>query len=137
MRKVWKLDVGWDSQLPKEICDEMKSLIRDLEIFSELSFPRQALNEQNSCGLHIFYVSSVESYGFVAYALDQDNKGSILFSKSKLAPLNKRNKHSVPTLELTLLRRTHISQIVSHVPKPSAERRPSVKKDFSQKSQLV
>ena len=28
MRKVWKLDVGWDSQLPKEICNEMKSLSR-------------------------------------------------------------------------------------------------------------
>ena len=36
MRKVWKLDVGWDSQLPKEICNEMKSLSRDLEMLSEL-----------------------------------------------------------------------------------------------------
>ena len=78
----------------------MKSLIRDLEMLSELSFPRQALNEQNSYGLHIFCDSSIESYGFVAYALDQDDKGSILFAKSKLAPLSKRNEHSVPTLEL-------------------------------------
>ena len=43
MRKVWKLCVDWDSQLPKEICDKMKHLSRDLEMLSELSFPRQAL----------------------------------------------------------------------------------------------
>ena len=100
MRKIWKLDVSWDTKLPKEICNEMKSLSRDLEMLSELSFPRQALNEQNSYGLHIFCDSSVESYGFVAYAFDQNNKGSFLFSKSKLSPLNRQNEHSVPTLEL-------------------------------------
>ena len=32
--------------------------------------------------------------------MDQDDKGSILFAKFKLAPLSKRNEHSVPTLEL-------------------------------------
>ena len=53
----------------------MKSLSRDLEMLSELSFPRQALNEENSYGLHIFCDSSIESYGFVAYALDQGDKG--------------------------------------------------------------
>ena len=42
----------------------------------------------------------MEIYGFVAYATGQDNKSSLLFSKSKLAPLNKRTEHSVPTLEL-------------------------------------
>ena len=32
--------------------------------------------------------------------MDQDDKGSILFAKSKLAPLSKINEHSFPTLEL-------------------------------------
>ena len=99
MRKIWKLDVGWDDKLPKDICVEMKGISRDFEMLSELAFPRQALNELNNYGLHIFCDSSTESYGFVAYARDQD-KSSFLFSKSKLAPLNKRNEHSVPTLEL-------------------------------------
>ena len=100
MRKLWKLSVGWDDPLPSEMCSEMKNLSRDLEMLSELSFPRQALNEQNAYGIHVFCDSSVESYGFVAYVVDQNNKGSFLFAKSKLAPLSKRNEHSIPTLEL-------------------------------------
>ena len=100
IRKIWKLDVDWDDELPKEICNEMKLISRDFEMLSELKFPRQALNEKNSYGLHIFCDSSVEAYGFTAYALDQNNKSSFLFAKSKLAPLSKKKEHSVPTLEL-------------------------------------
>ena len=100
MRKIWKLEVGWDDQLPKEICDEMKRLSKDLEMLSELSFPRQAINESHSYGLHIFCDSSAESYGFVAYAVDSQNQSTFLYAKSKLAPLNKRKEHSIPTLEL-------------------------------------
>ena len=100
MRKIWKLDVGWDDELPLEITKEMKSLSKDLEMLSQIEFPRFALNENETYGLHIFCDSSVEAYGFVAYAVNENNLSSYIFSKSKLAPLNKRNEHSVPTLEL-------------------------------------
>ena len=100
MRKLWKLEVGWDDQLPKEMCDEMKRLSKDLEMLSQLSFPRQAINEERSYGLHIFCDSSAEAYGFVAYAVDSNNQSTFLYAKSKLAPLSKRNEHSIPTLEL-------------------------------------
>ena len=100
MRKIWNLNVTWDEALPNEICTEMRSLSRDFEMLSELHFDRQTINEKNSYGLHIFCDSSTEAYGFVAYAVDQNNKSSFLFAKSKLAPLNKNNEHSVPTLEL-------------------------------------
>ena len=100
MRKIWKLNVGWDDPLPADICSEMKNLSRDLEMLSEIKFPRQALNENNSYGLHIFCDSSIEAYGFVAYAVDEEGNSTYLYSKSKLAPLNKRNEHSIPTLEL-------------------------------------
>ena len=100
MRKIWKLEVGWDEQLPKEICDEMKRLSKDLEMLSELSFPRQTINENNSYGLHIFCDSSADSYGFVAYAVDTNNKSNFVYAKSKLAPLRKQREHSIPTLEL-------------------------------------
>ena len=100
MRKIWKLDVGWDDKLPKEICNEMKGLSRDLEMLSQLEFPRQALNVSTSYGLHVFCDSSAEAYGFVAYAVDKVNDSSFLFAKSKLAPLNRRKEHSIPTLEL-------------------------------------
>ena len=100
MPKIWKLGVGWDEFLPREVCNEMKGLSRDFEMLSELSFPRQVLNEKDTYGIHIFCDSSLEAYGFVAYATGQDNKSLFIFSKSKLAPLNKRNEHSVPTLEL-------------------------------------
>ena len=51
--------------------------------------------------------------------------------------VNDRENTEKWTSLLTLLRQTPISQIVSRVPKPSAERRPSVKKDFPKKSQLA
>ena len=96
MRKVWKLKVDWDQQVPKEI----KTISKDFEKLSELSFVRKGVSEQESYGLHIFCDSSTEAYGFVVYAFSQDNKNSFLFAKSKLAPLRKGNEHSIPTLEL-------------------------------------
>ena len=87
MRKVWKLEVEWDQKVPKEITNEMKSISKDFEMLSELCFPRQALNEQKSYGLHVFCDSSTEAYGFVMYACSDDNQSSLLFAKSKLAPL--------------------------------------------------
>ncbi len=100
MRKIWKLEAGWDEVLPQGICDEMRKISKDLEKVSEVSFPRQALNANKSYGLHIFCDSSTEAYGFVAYAVDNDNEKTFLYAKSKLAPLNRRNEHSIPTLEL-------------------------------------
>lgn len=45
MGRIWKLNGSQDEQLPKEISDEMKSLGWDLDMLSELSFPRQALDK--------------------------------------------------------------------------------------------
>ena len=100
MRKIWKLGLGWDDKVPLEINNEMKNLGRDLEMLSVLEFPRQAVNEQNEYGLHIFCDSSTEAYGFVAYACSEENEKTFLFAKSKLAPMNKGKELSVPTLEL-------------------------------------
>ena len=100
MRKIWKLEVGWDDPLPDEICSEMKKLSRDLEMLSEVTYPRQALNENKIYGLHIFCDSSAEAYGYVAYAVDEEGRSTYLHSKSKLTPLNRSKEHSIPTLEL-------------------------------------
>ena len=100
MRRIWKLEVGWDEKLPKEISNEMKSISRDFEMLSELQFPRQVINENKSYGLHVFCDSSSEAYGFTAYAVDQDDHSSLIYAKAKLAPLRKKNEHSIPTLEL-------------------------------------
>ena len=54
MRKIWKLGLEWDQKVPKEINNEMKVLTKDMEMIPELSFPRQALNEDLKYGLHIF-----------------------------------------------------------------------------------
>ena len=40
MGKLWKLDVGWDDKVLKEICAEMKTVSRDVEKLLELNFPR-------------------------------------------------------------------------------------------------
>ena len=100
MRKIWKLGLEWDQKVPKEINNEMKVLTKDMEMIPELSFPRQAINEDLKYGLHIFCDSSTEAYGFVMYACDDTSNNSFLFAKSKLAPLKKGQEYSVPTLEL-------------------------------------
>ena len=38
MGKILKLDVGWDDKLPEEICAEMKTVSRDVDMLSELIF---------------------------------------------------------------------------------------------------
>ena len=86
--------------MPKEISNEMKVISKDFEMLTELSFPRIAINDNKSYGLCIFCDSSTEAYGFVMYACTNEKVSSSLFAKSKLAPLRKRNEHSVPTLEL-------------------------------------
>ena len=93
MRKVWKLNINWDQKVPKEISDEMKVISKDFEILTELSFPRIAINKNESYGLYIFCDSSTEAYGFVMYACTNEKVSSFLFAKSKLAPLRKINEH--------------------------------------------
>ena len=100
MRKVWKLTINWDQKVPKEISDEMKVISKDFEMLTELSFPRIAINDNESYGLHIFCDSSTEAYGFAMSAYTNEKVSSFLFAKSKLSPLRKRNEHSVPTLKL-------------------------------------
>ena len=53
MRRVWKLNMNWDQKVPKEISDEMKVISKDFEMLTELSFPRIAINDNESYGLHI------------------------------------------------------------------------------------
>ena len=45
----------------------MKVISKDFEMLTELSFPRIAINDNESNGLHIFCDSSTEAYGFVMY----------------------------------------------------------------------
>ena len=100
MRKVWKLNINWDKKKCLKKCDEMKVISKDFEMLTELSFPRIAINDNKSYGLHIFCDSSSKAYGFVMYACSNEKVNSFFFAKSKLAPLRKCNEHSVPTLEL-------------------------------------
>ena len=94
MRRVLKLNINWDQKVPKEINDEMKVISNDFEMLNALSFPRIAINDNESCD------SSSEAFGFIMYACSNVKVSSFLFAKSKLAPLKKSNEHSVPTLEL-------------------------------------
>ena len=65
----------WDSLLPDEIVNEWKRLKGDLELLPQIGFKRQALNEKESYGLNLFCDSSVQCYGFVAYASSEtENK---------------------------------------------------------------
>ena len=44
MRKVWKLKVDWDQQVPKEISNEMKSISKNFEKLPALSFARKEVS---------------------------------------------------------------------------------------------
>ena len=65
-----------DRKVPKEITSEMKSISKDFNMLSELSFPRQAINEQSPYGLHVFCDSSTEVCGFMMYEFSDENKSS-------------------------------------------------------------
>ncbi|KAF2344223.1 Retrotransposon Pao, partial [Trinorchestia longiramus] len=98
LRNIWKLKVGWDEQLPTELTDSWRALVTDLSQISTLKFPRQCYASNEDLKFFVFTDASKTNYGFCTYVASEScPRPSLLFSKSKIAPLKSK---SLPTLEL-------------------------------------
>ena len=97
MRKLWLLKLSWDEKIVNsQIINDWKELSIDLNKLKDLQFPRCAMNNVDPVELYLFCDASRESYGFVAYVV-QNETTNFLIAKNKVSPIKSK---SLPTLEL-------------------------------------
>ncbi|GFW84207.1 integrase catalytic domain-containing protein [Trichonephila clavipes] len=99
LQETWKLELPWDSELPKNIVNKFMKWANEMYLLKEVSVPRYiAINETSE--LHIFVDASKSSYGacaFVRTVVENDVKVTLLRSKARVAPLKSL---TIPRLEL-------------------------------------
>lgn len=104
-QEVCLMKVDWDSPLPNEINDRWKSIIDDINLVSEIEFPRCLLpgvesDEIKSVELHGFSDASKIAYGANVYLRIETSNGissHLIASKTRIAPLK---TETIPRLEL-------------------------------------
>ncbi|GFW58291.1 integrase_H2C2 domain-containing protein [Trichonephila clavipes] len=99
LQETWKLDLPWDSELPKSIVNKFMKWANEMYLLKEVTMPRYiAINETSE--LHIFVDASKSSYGacvFVRTIAENDVKVTLLRSKARVAHLKYL---TIPRLEL-------------------------------------
>ncbi|GFV98841.1 uncharacterized protein TNCV_2913581 [Trichonephila clavipes] len=99
LQETWKLELPWDSELPKNIVNKFMKWSNEMYLLKEVTVPRYiAINETSE--LHIFVDASKSSYGacvFVRTVVENDAKVTLLCSKARVAPLKSL---TIPRLEL-------------------------------------
>ena len=103
LQEIWKMDVGWDTDLPEPILSQWRTLAESLDAASDVRIPRYTslpASGEMKRELHLFCDASVKSYGVVAYlreeSVEQCNT-CFLLSKTRVAPIKTQ---TVPRLEL-------------------------------------
>ena len=96
IQKLWNEKYEWDDEISQEIKLEWKNLYDDLVKLFELKFERNCVNENEDNTLVVFCDASQKLYGFAIYNVS-DGNSKLMFSKSKVAPIQKR---TLPNLEL-------------------------------------
>ena len=112
LRQTWISQLGWDDFLPEELNFQCLKHFRDLEKLKQISFERKAFSTDcDNLTLNVFCDASSSCYGFVIY-VKSDSENSLLFTKTKIAPLKER---TLPSLELlsVFLAFKHLPQILS------------------------
>ncbi|XP_011882885.1 PREDICTED: uncharacterized protein LOC105570364 [Vollenhovia emeryi] len=102
MRKLWKLNVGWDDKIPTDLLAEWSSYQERLHAMEEIQMPRQVVSkEAKQVEMHGFCDASQSAYGACLYLCSTDTEGNrttrLLIAKSRIAPLK---VISIPRLEL-------------------------------------
>ena len=97
MKQVWLEGTDWDQQVSPEVKMKWKALQQDLLALQSLSFPRKTVDLERDVPvtLHVFCDGSRTCYGVAGY-LEQENRTTLVYSHSKLAP----EKKSIPQTEL-------------------------------------
>ncbi|XP_064470123.1 uncharacterized protein LOC135384870 [Ornithodoros turicata] len=103
-QELWKAKIDWDSKLPEEISKTWNLWLKELPDLHMISVERCVLPTEGSLytyEMHIFTDASPQAYGACALLRSTseigETKVSLLFSKSRVAPLQ---KITLPRLEL-------------------------------------
>nr|CAI5826088.1 unnamed protein product [Callosobruchus analis] len=102
MQELWKEQVGWDEELPKNINKKWIHFKNDLAKVNEINIPRHAFfSVYIAVELHGFCDSSILAYGACIYIrcslCSNQFYSQLLCAKSRVAPLK---QVSLPRLEL-------------------------------------
>lgn len=103
MQELWKLQIGWDEDLPTDIATKWVNYAEELQHLDDFCVRRQVrTNDLNSeTQLHSFSDASERAYGACVYMRSFNEDGStqirLLCAKSRVAPVK---TVSIPRLEL-------------------------------------
>ena len=102
LQELWQDNVSWDTELNKAYQLKWTSIVADISVALQQSFPRQYIPKHLTADastptiLHVFADASPKAYGAVVY-IQHGNCSSLVISKSRVAPLK---QHTLPRLEL-------------------------------------
>ena len=102
IQNLWELKLGWDEDLPQNICTLWQEFRNEIKFIENLKIPRYISINSFSIELHAFCDASERAYGFCIYVrLIDCNSASIavhlMLSKTRVAPLKCL---TIPKLEL-------------------------------------
>lgn len=102
LQDLWKLKIGWDDPVPKELQSKWLNFQEQLRYISKLSVPRHAFGKRyNKMEMHGFCDASEMAYGACIYIKTMNETEEVavhlLCAKSRVAPLK---TISLPRLEL-------------------------------------
>lgn len=102
MQDLWRLNVGWDEKVTREIENKWKELWKEINLLENLRINRWiGSGVDRRIELHGFSDASKLAYGAVIYVRSENSNGEVnvnlLVSKSKVAPLKQL---TIPRLEL-------------------------------------
>lgn len=112
LQTLWEAKTSWDEPLPPEITQNWLRLFSDWPKFSEVTIPRRPtsfLLPQMTAQLHCFCDASNLAMCAAVYLRTSIPSSpvcdvSILFSKTKVKPLNPKSRLTIPRLELLAAR---------------------------------
>ncbi|GFW47479.1 uncharacterized protein TNCV_2436981 [Trichonephila clavipes] len=98
LQETWKLELPWDSELPKNIVNKFMKWANEMYLLKEVTVPRYtAINETSE--LHIFVDASKSSYGacvFVRTVVENAERVLIRLVQDKMFP----NLKSIPIVNV-------------------------------------
>ena len=104
LQKLWKLNLGWDDEIPEDLQCHWNKWKNELPALSQVQIPRCHLADQTEVldiSLHLFSHASQDGYGMCSYLRFVHASGAIkcsfLFGKSRSSPVR---QISIPRLEL-------------------------------------
>ena len=99
MQELWRQKNDWDQKIPEEQILVINGWIQELEMLSEIHFPRKVLPQVLPYTLHVFCDASERAYAAAAYVVTEIST-NLLAAKPKVPPMK---QVTLPKLELMAL----------------------------------